>query len=60
MPMSELTGIVLGSGLGSLAERVEFRESISFPEAGLPGSTVPGHEGCFLLGTLVGREVVVL
>ncbi|MEP4079286.1 purine-nucleoside phosphorylase [Haloferula sp.] len=58
--MSELTGLVLGSGLGSLAEKVQVRETVSFSEAGLPESTVPGHEGCFLIGEFAGQEVVVM
>lgn len=58
--MNNLTGLVLGSGLGSLAEKVEVNESIPFSDAGLPVSTVPGHEGAFLLGEFAGREVVVM
>jgi len=46
--------------LGALAERVRVKEEIAFSKAGLPASTVPGHEGCFLKGSLGGREVVVM
>lgn len=50
--------IVLGSGLGGLADRSErvWRE-VPFSEAGLPASSVPGHEGKFLLAGLAGRPV---
>lgn len=58
--MSDAIGLVLGSGLGSLAERVDVGETVPFPDAGLPGSKVPGHEGCFLLGSFAGRDVVVM
>ena len=53
-------GIVLGSGLGSLVERVEVAESVTFAEAGIRASTVPGHEGRFVLGRLAGAEVIVM
>jgi purine-nucleoside phosphorylase len=58
--MSELIGLVLGSGLGSLADDVTVQETIPFSAAGLPGSTVPGHEGRFLLGGFAGRDVAVM
>lgn len=58
--MSEAIGLVLGSGLGSLADKVEVRETVSFSQAGLPNSTVPGHEGCFLLGSFAGQDVVLM
>ncbi|MEM1084692.1 MAG: purine-nucleoside phosphorylase [Verrucomicrobiota bacterium] len=58
--MNTLTGIVLGSGLGPLADHLEVKERISFSEAGLPSSTVPGHEGCFLVGEFAGRELLVM
>lgn len=54
-------GIVLGSGLGELVEAVE--EAVAVPYAEIPHfvpSTVPGHAGRFVLGTLAGRPVVVM
>ncbi|MFZ9937261.1 MAG: purine-nucleoside phosphorylase [Luteolibacter sp.] len=54
-----MTGIVLGSGLGPLAEAVRVEEEVSFGRAGLPVSTVPGHHGKFIVGKL-GDEPVVL
>jgi purine-nucleoside phosphorylase len=53
-------GIVLGSGLGPLAAEVEPREQIPFSEAGLPPSSVPGHEGCMIEGLWNGTEVIVM
>ncbi|MCW1886252.1 purine-nucleoside phosphorylase [Luteolibacter flavescens] len=53
-------GIVLGSGLGPLADRVVVRDTISFADAGLPSSSVQGHAGRFLIGSLGSREVIVM
>ncbi len=53
-------GIVLGSGLGVLAQGVPWDATI--PSSGIPGlprSTVRGHEGRLLLGRWGGRAVVV-
>lgn len=54
-------GIVLGSGLGSLAE--ELVDAVAIPFAELPGwpaASAPGHAGRLLLGTLEGLPVVCL
>lgn len=55
-----MTGIVLGSGLGSLADAVDVEREVSFAEAGLPVSTVPGHSGKFVFGKLAGAPVVLM
>ena len=57
---SSPTGIVLGSGLGLLAEAVEVEREISFVNAGLPASTVAGHVGRFVFGTLGSAQVVLM
>jgi purine-nucleoside phosphorylase len=54
-------GIVLGSGLGGLADDLE--EAIAIPFSDLPGwpaATAPGHAGRLLLGRLGARAVVML
>ncbi len=54
-------GIILGSGLGSLANAVE--DPTVIPYSDLPNwplSTVPGHRGCLVVGGLEGREVIVM
>jgi len=54
-------GIVLGSGLGGLADDLE--EPVAIPFESLPGwpaATAPGHVGRLLLGRLAGRPVVML
>jgi len=54
-------GIVLGSGLGGLADDLEDAVAIPFAELpGWPPATAPGHVGRLLLGTLAGRRVVML
>ncbi|MGA0854086.1 MAG: purine-nucleoside phosphorylase [Luteolibacter sp.] len=55
-----MIGMVLGSGLGPLADEIEVIEEISFSEAGLAESSVPGHSGKFLHGHLAGAEVMVM
>lgn len=52
--------LVLGSGLGHLAERV--RDAVRIPYAEIPGFHVPtvaGHHGELVAGTLAGRPVLV-
>ena len=53
-------GIVLGSGLGGVAEHLEGPRSVPFAELpGMPRSRVPGHAGRFVLGALGGVPVVL-
>ncbi len=53
--------IILGSGLGSLAEEVQTDAAFPYTEIpGFPVSTVAGHAGRLLLGTLAGKKVVVM
>ncbi|HEX2324666.1 MAG TPA: purine-nucleoside phosphorylase, partial [Chloroflexota bacterium] len=54
-------GIVLGSGLGALADAVE--GAVAIPYADLPGfapATVAGHAGRLVLGDLAGVPCAVL
>jgi purine-nucleoside phosphorylase len=54
-------GIVLGSGLGGLADDLEDAVAIPFDDLpGWPAATAPGHVGRLLLGRLGGRGVVML
>ena len=53
--------LVLGSGLGALADAVE--DAVAIPTSEVPHyapSTVVGHAGRLVLGTLGGRPVLVL
>jgi xanthosine phosphorylase len=54
-------GIVLGSGLGGLADQVEGATSVDFGELpGFPLPTVEGHNGRLVIGTLEGVPVACL
>ncbi len=53
--------LVLGSGLGALAEQVE--SPVVIPYADIPHfarSTVQGHSGQFVIGSLLGHRVAVM
>ncbi len=53
--------IVLGSGLGGLADDVADARRVPFAEVpGFPGTTVAGHAGALVAGTLAGRRVLLL
>lgn len=54
-------GIICGSGLGALADILENTEIILYKDIkGFPVSTVPGHAGRLMFGTLHGRQVVLM
>jgi len=54
-------GIVLGSGLGAAAESVMNPVTIPYEEIpGFPRSTVEGHSGRLVAGTLGGSPVIVM
>jgi purine-nucleoside phosphorylase len=54
-------GIVLGSGLGGLADDLEDPTAVPFDELpGWPPPTAPGHAGRLLLGRLAGRPIAML
>jgi purine-nucleoside phosphorylase len=54
-------GIICGSGLGGLADLVEDPTSIGYQSIpNFPTSTVAGHEGKLVFGTLGGAPVVVM
>ena len=55
-----MIGIVLGSGLGSLADALVVEREVSFTDAGLPASSVPGHAGKFIFAKLGGTPVVLM
>lgn len=54
-------GIILGSGLGGLAEKIT--DAVSFSYADIPNfpvSTVEGHSGKLIFGKLGGKNVVAM
>ena len=60
-PIQPKLAIILGSGLGNFASQVENPTTIPYSEIpGWPLSTVEGHSGKLVLGTLGGVHVAVM
>lgn len=56
-----VVGIVLGSGLGKLAEYIENKIVIPYKDiSGFPVSTAVGHKGNFIAGYLGGKPVIAM
>lgn len=54
-------GIILGTGLGGFADRIEAVHTIDYKDIpGFPVSTVQGHAGRMIFGTVEGRRVVAM
>lgn len=54
-------GIVLGSGLGKLADEIQDPMIIPYKDIpGFPVSTAIGHKGNFIIGTLSGKTVIAM
>ena len=54
-------GIILGSGLGNLVKEITIQKTIPYKEIqGFPVSTVEGHEGNLIFGTLGGRNIIAM
>ena len=59
--LQPVVGIVLGSGLGSLAEIIQDPVTIPYKELpGFPVSTATGHKGNFIVGQLGGKTVIAM
>ena len=56
-----VVGIVLGSGLGKLADTIENPVVIPYQDLmGFPASTAIGHKGNYILGDLGGKKVIAM
>ena len=56
-----LTGIVLGSGLGALADRIERPIAVDYQEIpGFAKATAGGHRGQLIFGRLAGGRVIAM
>ena len=54
-------GIVLGTGLGALADMIDVESTIAYDDLpGFPTPTVESHSGRLVLGTLAGTPVVAM
>ncbi|SHE42204.1 purine-nucleoside phosphorylase [Clostridium fallax] len=54
-------GLILGSGLGAIADQIENAEYYPYEELpNFPVSTVQGHAGRLVIGTFQGKQVVAM
>ena len=54
-------GIILGTGLGGFADKIDTAFAIEYKDIpGFPVSTVEGHKGRMIFGTVEGRKVVAM
>lgn len=61
LPFTPDLALVLGSGLGGLAEQIQDPIVIPYREVpGFPVSTAPGHAGQFVAGRLGGKNVLCM
>ncbi len=59
--VSPTVGIILGSGLGRLVDRIENQTVIPYKDIpGFPVSTAIGHKGNFIVGTVSGKTVIAM
>ncbi len=60
-PQKPQTGVVLGSGLGNLVKDIQIEKEIPYDAIPhFPVSTVEGHHGKLIFGTLGGKKVVCM
>lgn len=61
LPFTPDLALVLGSGLGGLAEEIQNAVTIPYRDVpGFPVSTAPGHAGQFVAGRLGGKNVLCM
>ena len=54
-------GIILGTGLGGLVNEIEVQETIPYKDIPhFPVSTVDGHRGQLIFGTMNGKKIVAM
>lgn len=54
-------GVILGSGLGDLADKIQNKIIIKYEDIpNLPKSTVKGHKGQFVTGDFMGKRVIMM
>ena len=55
------TAIILGTGLGRLAEEIKVKARISYNDIPhMPVSTIEGHCGCLIVGELGGKDILAM
>lgn len=61
IPFKPEIALVLGSGLGDFADKLDNRSYISYNEIeNFPVSTVSGHVGTFVFGTIDNKKIVAM
>lgn len=59
-PLRPTVAVVLGSGMGAIADHATERVEVPFDDLpGFPAPTVPGHAGKFVIGKLLDHPVVI-
>ena len=54
-------GIILGTGLGGFVDSINVEYRLEYKDIpNMPVSTVEGHKGCLIFGTVAGRKVVAM
>lgn len=54
------TLLILGSGLGGLADSLQNKTEIAYSELGFPASTVKGHAGKLVVGEVAGKTIACM
>ena len=61
IPFQPKVALVLGSGLGGFADEMQQEAAVAYGEIkGFPVSTVPGHKGRFVFGSVHGVPAVIM
>ena len=60
-PLEPEVGVILGSGLGNFSKEIAVEKEIPYSEIPhFPVSTVQGHQGKLVFGTLEGKSIVAM
>jgi purine-nucleoside phosphorylase len=60
-PLEPEVGVILGSGLGNFSKEIAVEKEIPYSEIPhFPVSTVQGHQGRLVFGTLEGKRIVAM
>src|SRR5689334_10926414 len=55
------TGVVLGSGLGNFIQEIKVQHEIPYDDIPhFPVSTVEGHHGKLIFGTIAGKSIIAM
>jgi purine-nucleoside phosphorylase len=61
MKISDAMGVILGTGLGSFADELDVISELSYTNIPhFPQSTVEGHDGRLIYGTLQGKHILAM